>query len=143
MRNKKVLLEARVEIEIPFHDCDPMNVVWHGNYARYFEIARCKLLDKFNFGYNNMEKLGYVWPIIDMQTKFVGACVFGQKISVVAQLIEYETRLKINYLITDVETGSKLTKGSTTQVAVDKATKEMQFGTPQKLVDKLKAAIDT
>ena len=41
---KRALLSASVEIEIPFHDCDPMQVVWHGNYARYLEVARCELL---------------------------------------------------------------------------------------------------
>ncbi|MCF6442204.1 acyl-CoA thioesterase [Pseudoalteromonas luteoviolacea] len=141
MKKLKSLLEASVEIEIPFHDCDPMNVVWHGNYARYFEVARCKLLSAYECGYDNMEKIGYVWPIIDMQTRFVGSCVFGQKINVSAQLLEYEDRLKIAYLITDVETGKKLTTGVTTQVAVEMASKAMQFTTPQPLAKRLREAI--
>jgi len=37
MNSKGALLTHEVEIEIPFHDCDPMNVVWHGNYPRYLE----------------------------------------------------------------------------------------------------------
>ena len=36
--------EEEIEIEVPFFDLDPMNVVWHGNYVKYTEIARCKLL---------------------------------------------------------------------------------------------------
>ncbi|AOT06488.1 acyl-CoA thioesterase [Pseudoalteromonas luteoviolacea] len=142
MRKQKPLLEACVEIEIPFHDCDPMNVVWHGNYARYFEVARCKLLSTYECGYDNMEKIGYVWPIIDMHTRFVGSCVFGQKINVCAQLLEYEDRLKIAYVITDMETGKKLTTGVTTQVAVAMVSQSMQFTTPQPLVDRLRAAIE-
>ncbi|KID55386.1 thioesterase [Pseudoalteromonas luteoviolacea] len=143
MRKFKPLLETSVEIEIPFHDCDPMNVVWHGNYARYFEVARCKLLSAYECGYDNMEKIGYVWPIIDMQTRFIGSCVFGQTINVCAQLVEYEDRLKIAYVITDVDTGKKLTTGVTTQVAVEMVSQSMQFTTPQPLVDRLRAAIET
>ena len=36
-------VEFETEITIPFFDLDPMNVVWHGNYIKYFEIARCNL----------------------------------------------------------------------------------------------------
>ena len=32
---------AEVELTIPFHDVDMMGVAWHGNYFRYFEVARC------------------------------------------------------------------------------------------------------
>ncbi|MGS0467376.1 hypothetical protein ACU8V3_09605 [Cobetia marina] len=35
---------ATVEMEVPFHDVDMMEVAWHGHYVRYLEIARCKLL---------------------------------------------------------------------------------------------------
>ena len=41
-------MHADVMIEVPFHDVDTMNVVWHGHYLKYFEIARCKLLDQIH-----------------------------------------------------------------------------------------------
>ena len=37
------LPEAEIIIRVPFHDVDLMEVVWHGHYAKYFEIARCAL----------------------------------------------------------------------------------------------------
>ena len=46
-------MHADVIIEVPFHDVDTMNVVWHGHYLKYFEIARCKLLDQFHYNYSN------------------------------------------------------------------------------------------
>jgi acyl-CoA thioester hydrolase len=49
---------VRVEITIPFHDTDAMGVVWHGNYFRYFEIAREALLKQFNYGYRQMQASG-------------------------------------------------------------------------------------
>ena len=33
------------EITVEFYDLDPMNVVWHGNYVKYLEKARCDLLE--------------------------------------------------------------------------------------------------
>jgi acyl-CoA thioester hydrolase len=63
--------------------------------------------------------------------------VFGQRITVRAELVEWEQRLRIEYLITDSITGTRLSKGSTTQVAVDMATQEMCFVSPPILFEKL------
>jgi len=136
---KNAILSASVDIEVPFHDCDPMQVVWHGNYARYLEVARCALLRKIDYDYLDMQDSGYVWPIVDMRTKFVGSALFAQMITVDAHLVEYESRLKIAYLISCKSTGKKLTKAHTVQVAVDLQTKEMQFVSPDILTTKLRA----
>lgn len=136
---KNAILSASVDIEVPFHDCDPMQVVWHGNYARYLEVARCALLRKIDYDYLDMQESGYVWPIVDMRTKFVGSALFAQMITVDAHLVEYESRLKIAYLISCKSTGKKLTKAHTVQVAVDLQTKEMQFVSPDILTTKLRA----
>lgn len=42
---KSGVLQAEVEIQVPFFDVDSMDVVWHGHYIKYFEVARCALLD--------------------------------------------------------------------------------------------------
>ncbi|WP_368860434.1 acyl-CoA thioesterase, partial [Klebsiella pneumoniae] len=49
---------VEVSITVPFHDVDAMEVVWHGNYFRYFEIAREALLDQFDYGYRAMRDSG-------------------------------------------------------------------------------------
>lgn len=137
MNNKGALLTHEVVIEIPFHDCDPMNVVWHGNYPRYLEVARCELLRLFDYDYGKMHESGYAWPIVDMQIKYVASAVFTQKIKVSAYLKEFENRLKIDYVITDAITNQRITKATTIQVAVDIHSKEMQFESPQVIIDKL------
>jgi len=62
--------------------------------------------------------------------------VFGQIITVTTDIVEWENRLKINYLITDKPTGSRLTKGHSIQVAIDSQTKEMCFESPRVLLEK-------
>ncbi len=135
--SKPIYLSAQVEIEIPFHDCDPMQIVWHGNYARYLEVARCELLRIINYDYMDMQASGYSWPIVDMRLKYVGSARFTQKIKVVANLVEYESRMKIDYLISCAKSGDKLTKAYTVQVAIDLNTEEMQFNSPALFVDKI------
>jgi len=132
-------ISAEVVIEVPFEDGDPMGVTWHGNYFRYLERARCRLLEKIGYGYRTMIKSGYSWPIVDTRVKFTRPTVFGQRIRVVATLQEYENRLKISYEITDAESGVRVTKGYTTQVAVDNATEELCFVSPDVLIEKIRA----
>lgn len=133
------LPSASLVVEVPFFDVDAMHVVWHGHYVKYLELARCELLRKFNYDYPDMEASGYVWPIVDMHIKYVGSARMTDKIRIEANLVEYENRLKIAYLIRDEATGKKLTKASTIQVAVCKQSGEMQFASPQVLLDKLAA----
>lgn len=137
MRNVKGILTAAHEIDVQFYDVDAMRVVWHGNYVKYIEDARCQLLRKFNYDYNDMEDSGYVWPIVDMRVKYVKSAEFGERIRVEATLVEYETRLKISYRIFNAATNAVLTKAYTVQVAVDIDSKEMQFESPAILLEKL------
>lgn len=127
---KKGVVQASVTLEVPFFDVDMMDIVWHGHYVKYFEVARCALLDKINHNYTQMRDSGYAWPVVDMQLRYIKGAVFGQKITVTADLIEWQERLKINYLICDAQTGERLTRGSSIQVAIELASGEMQFVTP-------------
>ena len=135
------VLHAEVEIEVPFFDVDSMDVVWHGHYVKYFEIARCALLDRIGHNYRAMRDAGYAWPVIDLQLRYVRGAVFGQKIIVRADLIEWENRLLINYLIRDAQSGERMTRGSSIQVAVDVASREMQFSSPAVFVDAVARAL--
>jgi acyl-CoA thioester hydrolase len=128
---------AETEIDVQFFDLDPMRIVWHGNYVRYLEIARCALLDTINYNYVQMQDSGYMWPVIDLNLRYIGSAVFGQRIKVRAELVEWENRLKVDYVITDAASGKRLTRASTTQVAVDIATGEMCFNSPAILFEKL------
>lgn len=132
---KEGVLQADVEILVPFFDVDMMEVVWHGHYVKYFEEARCALLDKLGHNYRQMREAGFAWPIIDLQVRYIRGAQFGQRIRVRADLVEWENRLKINYLITDVATGERMTRGSSVQVAVEIATREMLLASPRVFVE--------
>jgi len=136
------MLVAEVDVEVPFHDADPMGVTWHGNYFRYLETARAALLDNIGYNVRQMTASGYTWPIVDARVKYVKTTTFGQRLRVRATLEEYENRLKIAYTITDSESGELVTKASTTQVAVGQQRGEMCFVSPQVLLDKVRAALE-
>jgi acyl-CoA thioester hydrolase len=126
-----------IELTPAFHDLDPMAVVWHGHYFKYFELARCALLQKFDYDYPQMHASGYLWPIVDLRAKYVRSAQLGQRIKVRAQIVEWENRLKIDYLILDATTDQVLTRAHTIQVAVDLATNEMCLVSPPVLSQRL------
>lgn len=128
---------AEVSIKVPFHDVDSMNVVWHGNYFRYFEVAREALLDQFGYGYRAMKASGYVWPVVDTRVKYRDVVTFEQQILVRASVEEFENRLKIGYQIADAASGKRTTTGYTIQVAVDAVTGEMCYVSPAVLFERM------
>ena len=95
-------------IDVQFFDLDPMNVVWHGNYVKYLETARCDLLAKVGYTYDDMKNDGYAYPVAKMDLKFIQPATFMQKLKVVSTIVDIEPALNIKYEIFDVQTGEKI-----------------------------------
>ena len=134
---KKVCLD----IDIPFFDVDAYRVVWHGNYPKYIEMARCALLAEVGCPYSVMEEQGFFFPIVDIQVKYIKPLLFEQKVVVESWLTEWENRLKISYLIKDRGTGEVHTKAKTTQFAVAMPEMLTQYVSPPFLIDAVNAWI--
>jgi len=143
MNTKPAYITATIEVDVPFFDIDSMGIAWHGHYIKYFELARCALLEKFDYDYNEMSVSGYAWPVVDIRVKYVKPAYFKQKLIVEARLVEYENRMKIQYFIFDQASGARLTKAYSVQVAVDLTTKEMCFASPNVFLDKVTSYINS
>ena len=131
-------IKETVEFQIEFYDVDSMQVAWHGNYVKFMEVARCALLRKIGYDYNEMTHSGYIWPVVDLHIKYVRPMTFMQKIRAEVTLMEYEVCMKLSYKFFDAETGVVLTKAESTQMAVDMNTKESLWACPPCFVDKVK-----
>lgn len=134
-RNQALAIE--ISLAPAFHDCDPMNVVWHGHYFKYFEIARCALLQRHGYDYPQMNESGYLYPIVDARVKYIRPLRFAQSLRVSARIVEWENRLKMEYEIRDATSGEVLTRAHTIQVAVEAASGEMLYVCPKVLWDRL------
>ena len=71
------MIKSTTIIKIPFNDLDPMNIVWHGNYVKYLEQARCDLFEMIDYTYMNMYEDGYMYPIAKMDLKFIKPTTFN------------------------------------------------------------------
>lgn len=126
-------LTASQRIQIPFYDIDLAGIVWHGHYLKYFELARCVLLEGIDYSYRAMKRSGYLWPLVDTQMRYINPLVLDQEVLVTASLKEWELRLVIDYRILDKD-GAVCTKGRTVQVPVEAKTHMLQLGSPEVLL---------
>ena len=132
--NEAIERVGEIALTPAFHDCDPMNVVWHGNYFVLRDRA-LRAARRYDYDYPQMLESGYLWPVVDARV-YVRPLLFNQALRVVARIVEWENRLKIEYEI-DAQSGQVLTRAMTIQVAVDAASKEMLYQCPPVLWERL------
>ena len=139
MNKKHIFCHHSHIIQVPFFDVDPMRIVWHGNYVKYLEVARCAFLDSIGYSYDEMGRRGFSWPIVKMDLKYIRPARFGQTIRINMAISEIDSCLRIDYTLSDEKTGEKLTRASTTQAAVSLETGEIQFQTPESWLEAIRS----
>jgi acyl-CoA thioester hydrolase len=102
------------------------------------EAARAALLRKIDYDYPQMEASQFLWPIIEAHVRFVQPLLYAQRVQIQAGLVEWENRMKIEYLVCDTASGKRLTTGYTIQCAIDARTRELQLVSPPALLERLK-----
>lgn len=58
------VLSSKIELKVQFHECDPLQIVWHGNYLKYFEEAREDFCIQHGISYLDVKKFGFATPIV-------------------------------------------------------------------------------
>ena len=124
-----------IQIDVPFHDIDSLGVVWHGHYYKYFEMARTAMLRKYSLDIPAIFEMGYTMVVIDSSCRYIKPIRYGMTIRVLANIVELEYRIKVNYLITCAETGERLAKGTTIQATLNAADHTLIMVTPQDVVN--------
>lgn len=60
-----------LDIRVRYAETDNMGVVYYGNYAIYYEIARTELIRNLGLSYKEMEEDGIFLPVNTMETKYI------------------------------------------------------------------------
>lgn len=74
-----------------------MHVVYHGNYAQYFEVARTESIRQMGFTYSDMEALGVIMPIIELHTKFLRPAHYDDLLTIKVILKELPVDHRIEF----------------------------------------------
>ncbi len=131
------MLETTTTVRVRYAETDQMNVVYHGNYAQYFEVARAECIREFGFTYKEMESLGVMMPIVDLQIKFLRPAHYDDLLTIKTTLRELPTNHKIefNHEVYN-EKNELLTIGKVILYFIDVKSKA-RTTMPQVMVDKL------
>ena len=127
-----------VKISVPFFDLDPMQIVWHGNYLNYFELARAELFLRYGvdlYSYYEREKI--IFPIIRTATKHIFPLKHRDEIICKATLADANIKLVVDFEIRKAADGNVCARGRTEQVAVKTPEMETLFSIPQDIRDLL------
>lgn len=131
----KKVYKNRVE----FYDVDSLNVVWHGNYVKFLEVARCNFLKDIGYDYIKMKNDGFAYPIVKMDFKFINPLFFGDEFEVEITLLEIESFLKFSYLIK--KDTLKICKATTSQACIDIKNMQTCYAPPQTLKEIIKGIL--
>lgn len=129
-------LSAVAQIEIRFNECDPLGIVWHGNYVNYFQEGREAFSKKYGLDYLHMYENGYATPIVHLSTDFKKTLTY-RDIALVETTMRLTPAAKIifDYVIRNGNTGDLICKGTTTQVFVTSGTMELSLVIPAIYMD--------
>lgn len=138
---KVKLIRTCVDFEIPFHDNDMVGIVWHGNYFKYFELARDQLLARLNLSVTSLVKEhGLGLPVIKSYSRYRHPLTFGDQVKIYAAISEYENLLCFDFEVRDAATSKLMTEGYTQHAVYDLTNQELLFMVPEFIQARIKAA---
>ena len=116
---KDLVLTTTTKLKVRFHDCDPLQIVWHGNYYKYFEVAREDFCLEHSISYLDAKKDGFATPIVRTACEHKLPLSYGDEFQVETIFVNTEAaKMIFEYKI--VCSGRLICTGSTTQVFIDK-----------------------
>ncbi len=122
---------VEVRLKVPFHDLDSAKVVWHGNYLKYFDIARFALFKEAGMDlYESFLKKEYAFPVTKTYTKHVAPLVYGDEFICKATVVEARIKITIDFEIRRVKDNVICARGRGDQVAVRMPEGEMLLEIP-------------
>ena len=65
------MFTTETQIRVRYAETDQMGVVYHSNYFPYFEVARAESIRQLGFTYADMEKMGVIMPVIEVQCRYL------------------------------------------------------------------------
>ena len=125
------MLTHLTEVAVRFNEADPLGIVWHGHYVRYFEDGREAFGKHFGISYLDFYGNGLAVPIVSVQCDYKRPLKYGDSVIVETTYIDTPAaKLKFDYQIYQGKTKELVAAGSTLQVFVDAKTFQLQLTMP-------------
>jgi acyl-CoA thioester hydrolase len=124
----------QIQIRVRYSETDQMQVVYHGNYAQYFEIGRVEWLRNKGVSYKSMEQSGVMLPVVSLTMNYRKPARYDELLTL-KTILKNRTSVKIEF---DYELYNEnlelLTTGNSILVFVDMKTGKVT-SPPQYIID--------
>jgi acyl-CoA thioester hydrolase len=89
------MYEFNTKVRVRYAEADPMNVVYYGNYAQYFEVGRVESLRNLGISYKGIEDMGIMLPVVELNIKYLRPAKYDDLLTIKSQIKELPTEHKI------------------------------------------------
>ena len=115
--------EHKISIRVRYAETDQMGVVYHGNYAQYFEMGRVEWLRNKGVSYKELEDSGVMLPVVSLNMNYKKPAYYDDELTVVTKMTFLGgVKIEFTYEIVN-QKGELLTTAQTVLVCVDMKTK--------------------
>lgn len=136
-------LTHTTELEVKFSEADPLGIVWHGHYIRYFEDGREAFGKHFGLKYLDFYQNDIVVPIVSVKCDYKRILRYGHKVRLETTYEDTPAaKLLFHYKAFDAATGEEVANGSTVQVFMNKDSMELMLYLPPFMTDWKKKWLD-
>ncbi len=91
------MFTTETQIRVRYAETDQMGVVYHSNYFPYFETARAESIRQLGFTYADMEKMGIIMPVIEVQCRYLRPALYDDLLTIKVILKELPVHHKIEF----------------------------------------------
>ncbi|HYB99551.1 MAG TPA: thioesterase family protein [Candidatus Limnocylindrales bacterium] len=130
------LHETCVELEVPFHDVDPLGIVWHGHYYKYLEIARTRLLRSRGLDAGDVIGPRFRFLVVETRCRYAWPLRYGDQLRVSAWFGDLRHRIRIAYEVTNL-TASRRSARAHTILATTDLEGRLLLETPDRIVRRI------
>lgn len=124
------------KVRVRYGETDQMGVVYHANYAQYFEVGRTEWLRQFGITYKKMEEEGIMLPVITLNINYKNSARYDDVLKVITQLKKIPTAsIEFEYELLN-EDSKVLATGSTVLAFID-IKRQRPVRCPHYLLDQL------
>ena len=123
-------------IRVRYNETGEMGVIYHGNYASYFEVARTEWLRNLGVTYKEMEENGTMLPVISLSFKFLKSAMYDDLLTISVSLRKKPmVKIEFDYEIIN-QNKEKISTGNSVLAFVDMKTNK-PIKCPDYILDKL------
>lgn len=124
-------LTTRTEVKVRFNEVDSLGIAWHGHYVRYFEDGREAFGAEHGLGYLDVYAHGLVTPIVQLTCDYKRPLTYGDSVLIETTYVDNPAaRIHFDYRIYQLARRELVATGSTTQVFLDRHSRELLLSMP-------------